>query len=218
MPEVSFTIGDAFPADEPVARFVAVVAMISNDWQRLARQMIELDDSEPEGDEHAALMIMSYRLQAGLFYEAARFLKKAHANFPDVRRFVDNLPAEATEEFDLVVGGIDPDSPSFLGKWLKDARNRMFHYSELNSGKPIGKALRSAAEHNGAITTGKTIESVRFGFADVVALEWLGGSDPGDTDADRMAALSRAVLAMTQFAQRAISVYLSSKGVEPTDD
>ncbi len=39
-----FTIGDAFPADDPVARFVTVLAMMSNDWSRFVDQMLRVED------------------------------------------------------------------------------------------------------------------------------------------------------------------------------
>jgi hypothetical protein len=47
-----------------------------------------------------------------------------------------------------------------------------------------------------------------------VALEWLGGSQPELETASKMVALRDSIIAMTQFAQRAPSVYLASRGVE----
>jgi hypothetical protein len=69
MPEATFKIGDTFPADDPVARFVTVLAMISNDWQRLAQRMIELDDARPKDDldkaETGALLIENFPVSGG---------------------------------------------------------------------------------------------------------------------------------------------------------
>jgi hypothetical protein len=213
MPTTSFRIGDVFPADEPVARFVTVVAMISNDWQRLAKQMLVLEDVQDEDEEElSALLISNYRLQASLHVEAARFLNRAHTNFPDVREFIDALPSEAKDRFKLVVDGIKPKSPRYHGKWLSEARNLTFHYAEINQRKHVGRALQSAAAKTGTITAGRTVQSVRFGFADTVALEWLGAPQP-TTDEKRMAALSESVTAMTLFAQQAMRIYLDLKGV-----
>lgn len=214
---VSFRIGEAFSVEEPVARFMAVVAMISNDWQRLAAQMLKLDEREREAhdDETTALLITNYRLQAALHYEAARCLHQAR-NWPEIREFIVALPKAAIAEYRTVVGGVDPESPHYHGKWLANARNRTFHYSKLNRGEPIGKALKSAADKEGSISYG-TVDSVRFGFADVVALEWLGGPD-ADTDRTRVATLRVAVLAMTQFAQRAMRSHLDSKGIHLAEE
>jgi hypothetical protein len=218
MPSISFKIGDAFPADDPVARFVTVVAMISNDWQRLAQRMVELDDvdcaHEDAQAEQAALLVENYRMQGALHFEAARFLKRAYEHFREVRTFVDGLTAEAIEEYELVVGGVTKGSPSYHGEWLSDARNATFHYSKLNRRERAGKGLTAAADEVGVISLDNTIASVRFGFADKVALEWLGGSQPEPEAASKMVALRESVIAMTQFAQRALGVYLASRGIE----
>jgi hypothetical protein len=214
----SFKIGDAFPGDDPVARFMTVVAMISNDWQRLVEQMVEIDDRECAHEaaraEQAALLITNYRLQAALHYEAARCLKLAYERFSEIRMFVDGLSAEAIDEYKIVVGGLDPDSPHYHGNWLSDARNATLHYSKLGRRERVGKGLTSAAEEIGVINFDDTIASVRFGFADKVALEWLGGSQPGTETATQMVAMRESVMAMTRFAQRTMSVYLASRGIQ----
>ena len=76
-----FTIGDAFPADDPVARFVTVLAMMSNDWLRLVKQMLAIDDEDRE-DDAAGLLVMSFRYQASLHAEAAGFIVDARRMFP----------------------------------------------------------------------------------------------------------------------------------------
>jgi hypothetical protein len=41
MTVIRFKIGDAFPASDPVARFITGLAMISNDWLRLVTDMLD---------------------------------------------------------------------------------------------------------------------------------------------------------------------------------
>jgi hypothetical protein len=208
MPEVSFKIGEAFPADDPVARFVTVVAMISNDWLRLFGEMTAVRGDDPEA--HARLTL-NYRLQAALHYEAADFLRTARSNFPEVGAFINALPPAARLEFDEIVGGIDPESKQYHGRWLKENRNQIFHYSELNQRKAVGKALIAAAEKSGSISyITDELGSVRFWFADEVAIEWLSDATQ---DEDRMEMLKEAVLATMRFAQRGMSVYLGQRGV-----
>ena len=218
MPTISFTIGDAFPADCPVARFLTVVAMISNDWQRLAQQMLDLDDQEVHGEEeraeHGALLITNYRLQAALHYEAAPRSQARAGMFPRDSRVLARLPVEALEECKYVIDGIDETSPDYHGKWLSEARNATFHYSKLNRRERVGRGLRAVADEMGVITLDSTFAGVRFGFADKVALEWIGGSQPQAELATQRVALVASLLAMTRFAQRAMSVYLPSRGIE----
>jgi hypothetical protein len=66
-----FTIAEGFPADDPVAQFVTVAAMISNDWQRLVMSM-----DNAEGTDHVGQELLGYRMQAALHYEAAQFLRE----------------------------------------------------------------------------------------------------------------------------------------------
>ena len=218
MPSIWFKIGEAFPADDPVARFVTVVAMISNDWQRLVQRMVELDDAdcvhEAAQAEQAALLIENYRLQAALHYEAARLLQQAYERFPEVRNFIDGLTPEAIAEFRLVIGGVTKGSPNYHGDWFSDARNATFHYSKLNRRERVGKGLAAAAEEIGAISLGDSFASVRFGFADKVALKWLGGSQPEAEIEAKLVGLRESVMALTQFAQRALGVYLGTRGIE----
>jgi hypothetical protein len=42
---IRFKIGDAFPASDPVARFLTGLAMISNDWLRSIEEMLKLGDA-----------------------------------------------------------------------------------------------------------------------------------------------------------------------------
>jgi hypothetical protein len=46
--KLTFRIGDAFPVDDPVARFVGVLAVIYNDWRRTMESMVESVD-QPDG-------------------------------------------------------------------------------------------------------------------------------------------------------------------------
>jgi hypothetical protein len=74
----------------------------------------------------------------------------------------------------------------------------------------VGKALRAAAEKEGTISYTDELGSVRFWFADEVAIEWISDATQ---DEDRMDTLKDAVLATMRFAQRAMNVYLSRRGV-----
>src|SRR4051794_34070636 len=107
-----FKIGDAFPAEDPVARFITVLAMMSNDWLRSAEEMLGIaDGSIDEGGRR----VMLFRQQASLHHEAATFIVDARRRFPAIAEFVDGLPEVAREECAKVVGGIDRKSPHYHG-------------------------------------------------------------------------------------------------------
>jgi hypothetical protein len=64
MPTVSFNIGLAFPASDPVARFVTVLAMVSNDANRSINELLNVCDGEPDA---GARRMMLFRQQSAFF-------------------------------------------------------------------------------------------------------------------------------------------------------
>src|SRR3712207_5178630 len=94
MSVASFKIGDAFPAGDPVARFITGLAMISNEWLRSITDLFSLEGDTPE---EMGRRISLFRRQAALIHEAATFISDALRRFPEVSRFVDGLDAKARD-------------------------------------------------------------------------------------------------------------------------
>ena len=213
MPTVRFVIGQAFPANDPVARFLTVVAMMSNDWLRLIRQMEQIDDNDPDA---AGLGVMSFRQQAALHFEAATFIAQARSRFPEVTDFIRSLGQEGQEECERIAGGIDPRSDWYLGDWLADHRNVTFHYPEMHpeaAAHGAEEICNALAEAKGLVATIRTADdgsarSVRFRFADEVVVQWLPDVD---TNVEAIEALRGAVLTLARFAGRAADAYLRSR-------
>jgi len=157
---------------------------------------------------------MSFRQQAALHHEAADFITDAERRFPDVKAFIEGLEQEAQDECAQVTGGIDPKSPHYLGDWLADHRNVTFHYPEMHTDKAahgkeeILQALRDAATLEGTITARDSFGTVRFGFADDVAVQWLLDVE---TQVHLIEQLRESVLALARFAQRSAGAYLRSR-------
>lgn len=127
-----FKLGEAFPANDPVARFITVVATMSNDWLRLINEMLAIDDDDPD---EPARRIMSFRQQAALHHEAAKFMTDTRRRFPEIDRFIAGLEPEGRAEYDQITAGMDPTSPHYLGDWFADHRNVTFHYPEMHPDK-----------------------------------------------------------------------------------
>ena len=58
MPRYVFRIGEAFRADDPIARFVTVLAMIHNDWLRSMAFMQESVEQHPEEGQGIRLILV----------------------------------------------------------------------------------------------------------------------------------------------------------------
>jgi hypothetical protein len=210
MPTIRFAkIGDAFPASDPVARFITVLAMVSNDANRSIDELLSVQDGPPDS---GARRMMLFRQQASFLFEAATFIGEASDRFAEVRDFIAGLSQEARGECAHVVGGIDPSNTYYIGDWLRDHRNVTFHYSEMHHDKAahgkeeITQALENAAELPGAVYVSDELGGVRFWFADEVAAQWL---PPEESKPITIVALREALMALVRFTQRAFAAYQS---------
>jgi hypothetical protein len=88
--QCEFRIGDAFPADEPVARYVVVLAAIYNDWRRTAEAM----NGAGSGAEGMGVRLLHFRQIVGYSHEATAFLRGARKRYPEIDAFVSGLDAE----------------------------------------------------------------------------------------------------------------------------
>jgi len=222
MTVIRFTIGDAFPATDPVARFITGLAMISNDWLRSLDDMFRLDGDTPE---EVGRRVSLFRRQAGLVYEAAAFITDARRMFPEAASFIDGLEGEARDDCERVIGAVDSKSRHYLGDWLEQHRNVTHHYPRMHPAavqhgqEEMANALAEAADIESTIDTGERFGDARFRFADEVGVQLLPDlSDPG-----WVVALRETAMALADFAQRAARGYLQSRPagsfiVEPGTD
>jgi hypothetical protein len=211
MPTIRFKIGTGFPAGNPVARLVTVLAMMSNDWLRIMQEMVTLEGDDPETQ---ARHIMLFRQQAALHHEAADRLADAPRQFAELRTFMDGLSTEAKADLGIIIGGIDPSSPHYLGDWYEKHRHVTFHYPVLQrdraaaGAEELHNALTDAASLEGTVTwTDGEFGSVRFGFADEVVVQWLPDAE---TQGDLIEKLRESALALARYVQRATGTYLQS--------
>lgn len=205
----TFKIGDAFPADDPVARFLVAVAMMSNDLLRLVDWMLE-----NEGQD-TALRLFSFRIQTALFFEASTFLRETPGRWSAVKHFVDALDSDVRTDLERVTGATDPGSATYLGPWVKDNRNLTFHYKDMRPERPperdlVWTALRRCQDADGEISVGdgSELRTVRFGFADTVAVQWFPDvDDPGALIEE----LRGHIVALVGLAHRMIVSYIGQR-------
>lgn len=214
----TFRIRTAFPAAEPVARFLTMVAMMCNDLLRLVDWMLSLDAAQSEAG--AAARIFSFRLQASALFEASKFLREASRRSPQIRAFVASLSEDAQQELEHVQC-VGQTSTAPLGEWLRAHRNVTFHYAQLDVNKAaagveeIWQALEDAADLSGEIQLGEALISTRFQFADQVAIQWLPDGEQAEAILD---ALREAVMDLVRFTQKALDAYFNNMSRDPRAD
>jgi hypothetical protein len=206
--EWEFSIGQALPATDTVARFVTGLAMANNEWHRTMALMPMTDPLEATPEERG-LRIMLARQQAALCYEGITFIKAARRS-SHVMTFMNSLKAEAKKHYSDLIEATDKKSPFYL-PWLRGHRNVTVHVPAVTPfkgerGVTLTEALTEAAGRFGRVSHDGTAKAVRFGFADVVAEEFL----PWEEERNLMKHLSRALLALGGFAHEAIDAYLNA--------
>jgi len=196
MTTTHFTIGDAFPASDPVAEFVTHLAMMSNDTLRLLSRGPFLSGCCFEAPE---LRIVSLRVQAALRQEVAEAIRTTQAFSGEVREFLSSLPSVARTDLDIVIrsqrGGFC--SPDRVGPHLEESRAY---------GGDVASALAAVAGMEGAITAQGPDDILRFDFADEIAERML----PED-DLVLATRLHDDALALARLARAAVNEYVRQR-------
>lgn len=207
---IRFKIGDAFPASDPVARFITGLAMISNDLLRALEDMLDLGGDAPE---KIGRRVSLFRRQAASIQEAATFISDAQRMFPEVCGFIDELDNEARDGCDRIIGAVDPSSPRYLGRWLEDHRNVTHHYPRMHpraaehGQEEMATALADAAEIESTIDSGERFGDARFRFADEVGVQLL----PPLGDQTWVEKMRDTSMSLAAFVQRAAQSYLNAR-------
>jgi hypothetical protein len=123
---VEFKIGDLFPADDAVARWITVCAMALNDLLLVNRWLVP----SLENDGPAYIHLYLARLGAGHLFEVATFLHLSERRVPEVAQFVRGLDENVAAAYERVKSATPP-SQEPLARQLKHARDHFFHYAQL---------------------------------------------------------------------------------------
>jgi hypothetical protein len=194
-------MGDVFPAEDRVGRFVVTLAMITNDVVRSTALFPDLTDDNPEA---RGRRVMIFRYQAAAFHEIATFIGDAR-KLPEIAGFITSLPNDVSSAPATI-----EDLARQLEPWLVDHRNVTFHYPEMNDGKIVaGKddvmiALAKVADMESEIVADEAGGTAGFPFADEVVAQLLP-----DDFAARAAVLRRGIMAALDFATAAVTAYMS---------
>jgi hypothetical protein len=199
---IGFKIGDAFPADDLIARWGTVLAMAANNAVYLNVRMIE-------GDLPPELSIYYFRLIAAHFFEAATWLKKTrHAD--EIDELITSLDDESRSRYDNIVAFASQKHPLYVR--LRRSRATLFHYPTMHPAKDkagteeLANAMREARDLDGWIEGGHDYASFRAVFADEIALQFL--AENKEAMSEIAAELSAAVFELVEFAESALLVQL----------
>jgi hypothetical protein len=171
---IGFRIGDAFPADDPVARWATVLSMATNNAIYLNVRLVE-------GDLPPEQTLYYFRLIAAHFFEIATWLKETRKPWPEIDELVNSLDKDAQERYDNIVAFASQKHP--LHKRLSESRSTIFHYPAMHPAREaagaeeLANAMREAKQSVGWIEGGDAYATFRAAFADEIALQFLATTD-----------------------------------------
>ena len=205
----NFTFGEAFRASDPVARFVVVLAMASNDWHRLMSLMPTTIPEQANAEEQGIRLMLARQVAATAF-EAAAFVRDSRKRFPkEVGAFLDALSDEAKSDLARFTATVEQGSPEYEA-WLERHRNVTSHYPEILPDKAaqgreeVANALQRVAAYGQTLVIGGRVNEHRFYFADAVAVEFM---PQPNTDRTAIARLSEVRHAFARFVLHALDTY-----------
>lgn len=206
--EWRFRIGEAFPADSPLARFVVAVAQGMNDTL-LANQLFVEAEKDYE-------VVYFFNLANSHLYEVAETFRQADREWKEVRAFVSSLDEERQEEFARIAALAAPGA-EWPGARLKELRNQFFHLLKLDYAAaeadqlPLQRGLAKAADTHSSlvIEAGGPLNGIRALFA-VEVFHHALTADYEDDEFERLAAsFAEYQPALNRFAQGAVGRYLT---------
>ena len=196
--QVSFRIGDVFPADDVVSPFLVGLCMAADDLMWLTRQHETGDAGES-----------TYRLYLTCAYyrEAAKFLGEGLKQ-AEVSAFLKDLSPECRARLGVLKKSFDPWKGSFAERALKPVRDIVFHYPRCSEIRALLKGLSGSNSRIG-MGTG-TYQDNRYGFADDVRAKYVSETWGGSVSelSATMERVGKLVLALTYFAHGAVALRL----------
>jgi hypothetical protein len=202
---IGFKIGDAFAADNPIARWATVLGMAANNTIYLNVRIIE-------GDLPPELNLYYFRLLAAHFFEAAEWLKETRGTWPEIDKLIKSLDKDAQARFESIVAYASQSHP--LHTRLRRSRMTLFHYPTIHPAREeagieeLANAMREAKELPGWIEGGEDYASFRFSFADEVAVQFLTEGDEATREV--MEDLRENVFELVRFAEAVLLEHLKT--------
>lgn len=216
---IRFKIGEAFPADDPLARWVTVCAMAMNDALLVNRWLLPRLQEEVPSEPHENFYLA--RVAAAHLYEAASFLRK-HQRQPKIKKFIEDLDPEHQGQYEALLE-IGKGGQGKFSKQLKAARDSFFHYPDLILGQedrePLKRAMVEHAkdEEEQGIERGEirdippALTGFRAGFADDIATEMMLPENTGEEFPEFISNVSTNLGQLMAFVRAVLNAYAVTK-------
>ena len=206
------SIADAFPGDDPVARFVVSMSMAKNDIERALRDVLRAGEKDDPDFTYRV------RLASGHLVEAMDSLNAYSQTYKGVRSLIGDVSAEAKADLKIVRGTLQKVGSDAL----QHLRDNTFHYPSPRtnynptSDEQLEASLKALTDRRAELHVEFDARHVTLSFADEVALALaIGKHAPEPADyAQQFEAARDGALAFVGWAQALALAYFESRGFE----
>jgi hypothetical protein len=221
-----FQLGDCFPSNNPVGKFVLGLASSSNELMLLITLLFPPDDPDRDDFTSSERSVLHRWLLAAI-WEMHLFVQDAIKD-PLIAEFLEKVESEyptgqtySGAELVSVLKGEEGATRPALRNVMRAARLATFHLPKITAPE-VTAALELMADQEGEFTIGTRMPSLRFTFAEDVMLNVaLGDLDSAGVTLDEvLASLGPTVIAVVHLAQVAIDQWLGGRAgvrIDPID-
>lgn len=207
------TIGEVFPHEDCIARFVVAMGMAANDVKYCNLKAAKANDDDDDPAFHYLT-----RLAFAHTFEALYALQAWRNSDAGVRKFLDRLPEEAKAKLKQAT-----DAAREIGGELEHARNRTFHYpypsAKFNpdADQELVEILEALSDEEAVL--GFTISDegeptdVHLDFAEKAALLAALHKYDASNLKEQIVLVRDASLAFHGFASHLVAFYLDDRGI-----
>ncbi len=206
------TLGETFPHDDELARFVVAMAMARNDIEYTVMAAGHANNA----DDPAFSYLVS--TSTAHLFEATHALRQWRQESSMVRKFIERLPAGAKKD---LAGAVSVEQAVGPGV-LKYARNRTFHYPhpKIEHGVNLDAELADVLRVNGGEDAAVVVRAgdhprLHFEFSAKVAMSLALNKHSTDRDAlrEQLTATLAATGAFVRFVDAVVSAYFDARGL-----
>lgn len=174
-----FKIGDLFPSDDDLGRWVMALSIIRNDIALTNHYLIQA--MKKSGDDLSPDSVYFFRLVISHLREAFRCQQYYETQFIIVKQFINTLDNESKNIYDNKLYPLyNPWNNSFIEKIARPIRNTFIHYpNKEEDDKDLKMCLSRLVDHFGSVSYDSN-SGTRYLFCDDVCSNLVGNVVDGD--------------------------------------
>lgn len=205
----NFVLGNAFPSDNILSKWIVGFSIILNDLILANNYMIQ--EFEKISNKPSAEGSYFFRLTCSHFREAIKYINDT-ITYQEVIDFLNKMDPETKNNLTKLKTLYEPWENSFLKDKIKPIRDKSFHYPSLKEDEvKLTNILEELKNKTTGIYSTRILKDLRLEFGDEVVNAYCFDHFIDEEDfKNTVITLREAVTWMLSFAQGVVAIYLGN--------